>query len=256
MTDTNEAPSAFNRHIYHEKNMVFYGTDDGSQDGSFGELPDVQSHYDGVEPVRRENIHLISVVGGLYGLNLIPLWRPREITFFDINPVAIAYFNVIRRVLVSSRDAAHFLARLTDGDYDAEGDLDVFIKENIAMKQRDSLPPSRGSSKRSYEQSWRHALENFDLTKGILTDVPVSIRNEPMEAQGFRDFVRDQRDAWFYCSNVAEFVYFDLELSDPANVVLFAIIHPEQPQLLDLAPWAGGPVRVNVHIPMTVERLG
>ena len=29
---------------------------------------------------------MISVVSGLYGLNLIPLWRPKRITIFDINP--------------------------------------------------------------------------------------------------------------------------------------------------------------------------
>ena len=44
-------------------------------------------------PERRENIHMISVVGGLYGLNFIPLWRPKQITIFDINPAAVTYFR-------------------------------------------------------------------------------------------------------------------------------------------------------------------
>ncbi len=63
---------------------------------------------------------MISVVGGLYGLNLIPLWRPARITIFDINPTAITYFEIIRRVFTTSRDVSHFLQRLTDGDYEAE----------------------------------------------------------------------------------------------------------------------------------------
>ena len=70
---TSKAPRAFNREIYHDHpEMVFYGTDDGCQDGSFGEFAEFRSHYESVAPHRRENIHMVSVVGGLYGLNLIP----------------------------------------------------------------------------------------------------------------------------------------------------------------------------------------
>ena len=57
--------------MYHDHpENVFYGTDDGSQDGSFREFAEFQAHYAGVAPERRENIHMVSVVGGLYGLNL------------------------------------------------------------------------------------------------------------------------------------------------------------------------------------------
>src|SRR3954453_21290138 len=110
--------------------MVFYGTDDGAQDGSFSEFAEIRAHYQGVRPERRENIHLISVVGGLYGLNLIPLWRPKRITIFDINPTAVTYFRVIHRVLTTSRDAPHFLGRLTAGDYDADTEQERFVREN------------------------------------------------------------------------------------------------------------------------------
>jgi hypothetical protein len=65
---------------HHHPENVFYGTDDGYQDGSFGEFPEIRAHYEGVASHRREDIHMISVVGGLYGLNLIPLWRPKRIT--------------------------------------------------------------------------------------------------------------------------------------------------------------------------------
>ena len=40
---TTEAPRAFNREMYHNHpENVFYGTDDGSQDGSFAEFPAFQ----------------------------------------------------------------------------------------------------------------------------------------------------------------------------------------------------------------------
>src|SRR6516225_6334198 len=102
---SSQAPRAFNRTIYHDHpEMVFYGTDDGCQDGSFREFGDFVAHYESVPPERRDNIHMISVVGGLYGLNLIPLWRPKRITIFDINPAAISYFRIIHRLFLASRD--------------------------------------------------------------------------------------------------------------------------------------------------------
>jgi hypothetical protein len=52
---------------------------------------------------------MVSVVGGLYGLNLIPLW-PRRITIFDINPAAVTYFRIIRRVFTTSRTSSTFSA--------------------------------------------------------------------------------------------------------------------------------------------------
>ena len=253
---TSEAPRAFNREMYHDHpENVFYGTDDGCQDGSFGEFPEFVAHYRGVAPHRRENIHMVSVVGGLYGLNLIPLWRPRRITIFDINPAAVTYFHIIRRVFTTSRDVEHFLGRLTAGDYDAETEQEQFIRENIRLKQEGRLPRSRGSTKRPYEQSWQYAFENFDLTKRLLTEVPLEIRTEPMESDSFSRWIRDQNNLWIYASNITQFHYFDLEFSDPANVVIIQIIHPEQPQLLDLAPLGGGPVKVKFEIPLKAERM-
>jgi hypothetical protein len=166
ITVTAKAPRAFNREMYHDHpENVFYGTDDGAQDGSFSEFAKIKAHYESVSPARREDIHMISVVGGLYGLNLIPLWKPTRITIFDINPTAITYFQIIRRVFTTSRDVAHFLQRLTDGDYDVETEREQFVRENICMKQRGNLPRERGSTKRPYEQSWQYAFEHFDLTK-------------------------------------------------------------------------------------------
>lgn len=253
---TTQAPRAFNREMYHNHpENVFYGTDDGSQDGSFAEFPAFQAHYNSVAPERREDIHMISVVGGLYGLNFIPLWRPQRITIFDINPAAVTYFRIIRRVFTTSRDVEHFLARLTAGDYDAETEEEQFVRENIRLKQAGSLPRERGSTKRPYEQSWQYAFENFELTKQILTEVPLEIRTEPMESEGFSEWIRNQNNLWIYASNITQFHYFDLDFANPTNVVVVQIIHPEQPQLLDLAPLSGGPVRVKFEIPLRSERL-
>ena len=250
-----EAPRAFNRHIYHQKELVFYGTDDGSQDGSFSEFPEFVQHYENVDPARRDDIHMISVVGGLYGLNLIPLWKPKRITIFDINPVAITYFRIIHHVWTTSRDAQHFLNRLTDGDYEVQTEEEQFVKENIQMKQNGTLPLSRGSSKRSYEESWTYALEHFELTKQILNEVPLEIRTEPMESESFSEMIRTKSNLWIYASNITQFHFFDLEFEDTSNVVALQIIHPEQPQLLDLAPFAGGPVKLKFKIPLEAERL-
>jgi len=253
---TTEAPRAFNREMYHNHpENVFYGTDDGSQDGSFAEFPAFKAHYESVAPERREDIHMISVVGGLYGLNFIPLWRPKRITIFDINPAAVTYFRIIRSVFTTSRDVEHFLARLTAGDYDAETEEEQFVRENIRLKQAGKLPRERGSTKRPYEQSWQYAFQNFDLTKQLLTEVPLDIRTVPMESEDFSKWIRDQNNLWIYASNITQFHFFDLEFADPTNCVVVQIIHPEQPQLLDLAPLSGGPVRVKFEIPLRAERI-
>jgi hypothetical protein len=250
------APRAFNREMYHHHpENVFYGTDDGAQDGSFSEFGEIKDHYAAVEPWRRDDIHMMSVVGGLYGLNLVPLWKPKRITIFDVNPAAISYFQIIRRVLTTSRDVPHFLARLTDGDYDVESDLEDFVRENIRLKQAGCLPRERGSTKRPYEQSWQYAFEHFELTKKILSEVPIDVRTEPMESDSFRAYIREQNDLWIYCSNITEFHYFDLDFADTRNVVVLQIIYPGQAQLVDLAPLAGGPVNVKFEIPLKADRL-
>jgi hypothetical protein len=249
-----QAPRAFNREMYHNRSEnVFYGTDDGNQDGSFSEFAELVAHYRGVEPWRHDDIHMISVVGGLYGLNLIPLWRPKRLTIFDINPTAVCYFRLIHRVWISSRDVAHFLDRLTRADYPAETDEERFVQENIAMKQRGCLDRSRGSTKRPYELSWQYAFEHFELTKLILRDVPLEIRTEPMESDTFRTWIRAQSNLWIYGSNIAEFHYFDLDFDDPNNTVLVQIIFPGNLEILDLAEHAGRPVKVRWEIPLVAE---
>jgi hypothetical protein len=243
--------------MYHDHpENVFYGTDDGDQDGSFGEFAAFRAHHEGVAPRRREDIHMVSVVGGLYGLNLIPLWRPTRLTFFDINPTAVTYFRIVRDLFVTSRDVDHLLRRMTDGVFEARTESEQFVHENIRLKQQGCLPRSRGSTKRPYPESWKIAFENFELTQQILRDVPLDIRTVPMESESFSRWIRDRGNLWIYASNITQFHFFDLEFADPTNVVIIQIIHPAQPQLLDLAPLSGGPVRVHFEIPLRAERIG
>ena len=129
------------------------------------------------------------------------------------------------------------------------------MQENICLKQKGALPRSRGSTKRSYEESWKIAFDHFDLTKELLTEVPIDIRTEPMESASFRHWIRDQNNLWIYASNITQFHFFDLDFSDTSNVVLLQIIFPQQTQLLDLAPLSGGPVKAKFEIPLTAERL-
>ena len=142
---------------------------------------------------------MVSVVGGLYGLNLIPLWRPTRLTFFDINPTAVTYFRIIHRLFLTSDDVDHFLRRLTEGDYDAETESEEFVRENIRLKQQGCLPRSRGSTKRSYPESWKIAFDHFDLTQQILREVPLEIRTVPMESESFSRWIREQNNLWIYC---------------------------------------------------------
>ena len=249
-----QAPRAFNRDIHSNRNQVFYGTDDGSQDGSFGEFPDFIQHYEGVSQERKDDIHMISVVGGLYGLNMIPLWKPKKLTIFDINPMGIVYFTLIHRVWVTSNSSDHFLMRLETMDYEVHTEDEKWVQENISLKSKGMLPRSRGSSKRSFYLSWKYALDNFEVTKSILQG-PLEIRTEPMESESFSQMIRSQNNSWIYASNITQFHYFDLEFEDPSNCVMLQIIHPEQPQLLDISEYAGKKVKVKFQIPMYVEEM-
>jgi len=250
-----EAPSKVNQDIFNTEHNVFYGTDDGFQDGSFGEMAELEAFISSLPAARRENLHLLSAIGGLYGLNLIPLLAPARLTFFDINPHAVAYFELIRRVWVAGRDKADFLDKLTHGAYDVRPGPEELIRENIALKQAGKLPRARGSSKRSFEASWRYALDRFDLTKARLAEGTVEVRTEGMQDDSFKAFIRDQRDMWLYASNIFEFVFFDLFFARPKNVVALSIIYPGQVDLIDLDPFSNYPVELKCEIPMQLRRI-
>ena len=253
-----KAPRAFNRHTFSYRQMVYYGTDDGSRDGSFGEFEAITNHYNSVDESRKENIHMVSVIGGLYGLNLIHLWKPKQITFFDINPMAVKFFHLIYNVWTTSDSAEEFLDRLTNGDYEAKTEDDKFLRENIQIVQRDNyIAPERGawsSHDRNLENSWRLALENFDLTKKYLLESEIHIRTEPMEGENFAEMIRSKTHHWIYASNITQFHFFELEILKPSNVVLLQI-HHEDVELLDLGKYMGQAVKVKFEYPIRIELM-
>jgi hypothetical protein len=247
---------------------IYYTTDDGFVElrpreeprhdaehiaGLYEIFARYETFHRGVAPARRNRIHLASVVGGLYGLNLIPIFRPRAITFFDVNPHAVAYFDVIRRVWIDSASADAFLRRLANADYDVSTPQEEVIRHCIAAKQNGTLTEEEGRSARSFLSSWRYALDHFDLTRGLLSDVPVHTRVEAMNTRSFGDFVANESDLWIYCSNIFLFVFFDLTFRFPENAALFASYYDET-EMLDLATAGSGPVTVHCRLPMSVER--
>ncbi|HUP60959.1 MAG TPA: hypothetical protein VNA69_11120 [Thermoanaerobaculia bacterium] len=246
---------------------IYYTTDDGFAELRPREEPrhdaehvaglyEVFARYEEfrqrVAPERRDRIHLASVVGGLYGLNLIPIFRPREITFFDVNPHAISYFNIIRRVWIDSATADTFLGRLASADYEVDTAQEEVIRRCIAARQNGTLDEEEGRSARSFLSSWRYALDHFDLTRSLLADVPVHTRVESMHAESFQDFVASSEDLWIYCSNIFLFVFFDLTFRFPQNAALFASYF-DQTEMLDLATAESAPVTVHCRLPMSIS---
>ena len=262
----NPAPhSAFGsfNHI-HE---IYYGTDDGfaylrpreeprHDAAHVAGLYEIFARYEDfhrrVPPARRDHIHLASVVGGLYGLNLIPLFHPREITFFDVNPHQIAFLKVIRRVWIESRSADQFLRKLANADYEVHTEQERVIRNCIAAKQNGTLTEEQGRSARSFLSSWRYALDRFELTRQLLEEIPFNARMEDMQSQSFLDFVASHENLWLFCSNVFLFAFFDLLFQYPQNAVLFASYY-DATEMLDIGGSGNGPVTVHCRIPMSVS---
>jgi hypothetical protein len=190
-------------------------------------------------------------VGGLYGLNLIPLFRPREITFFDVNPHELSFFEIIRRVWIGSDTAYDFLTRLARADYEVETEQEEVIRGCIAARQNGTLREERGRSARTLLSSWRYAIDRYALTRQILSEVPVHTRLDNVRSPAFAELVRNTENLWLFCSNVLEFVNFDLRFDHPRNAALFATYY-ERTDMLDLAG-AAAPVTVHFGIPMRCE---
>ncbi len=242
------------RHDFRNIEDIFYGTDDGCEDGSFREFAKFEDFYNNLDGERRSDVHLVSVVGGFYGLNLISLFRPKRVTLFDMNPHQITYGKLIIRVLTSSSDADDFLKKLTNKDYEVYSDQERTIRESIAIKQNGPLPTSRGRSKRSFESSWKYALDHFDITKRVLSEAVIETRVEGMQEKSFQDYVRDKKNIWIYTSNIFLFVNFKLEFLYPSNVVLLAV-HLADTYILDLAREGEDPQEVHYGAPMSATKI-
>src|SRR5262249_18349391 len=145
--------------------------------------------------------------------------------------------------------------RLANADYAAETEAEEVIRRCIAKIQKGTLTEEEGRSARSFLSSWRYALDRFDLTRGLLADVPVHTRSEAMNAESFNDWVAGQEDLWMYCSNVFLFVFFDLTFCFPRNAAMFAGYFDDT-DMLDLGTAGSGPVTVHCRLPMAVAEPG
>ena len=247
-------PNSENAGLFSRIEDIFYGSDDGHPDVSFKEMEVFEQFYKGVAAERRRRIHFMSVVGGFYGLNFISLFRPKEITLFDINPYQIVYANLIIRVLIASQSAEVFMYRLTNQDYQVQSIAEEFIRESIAIKQNGFLPQARGRSKRSLSGSWQYALDRFDVTKQVLSEARIQTMIGGMQEESFQDYIYTRPNLWIYTSNVFLFVFFKLRFLYPGNAAMLAMYHAET-ELLDLAGSSDGPVEVECRIPMSASRI-
>jgi hypothetical protein len=260
------APPRSKYGIFDQIHQIYYGTDDGFAElrpraeprhdaahvaGLYEIFARFQEFRNGVAPGRREHVHLASVVGGLYGLNLIPIFQPSEMTFFDINPHAVAFFDLIRRVWIASASADRFLDKLKSADYAVHTEQDRVIRNCIAARQNGTLTEDRGQSARSLLSSWRYALDHFELTRQILVEKACHTRVEGMQSKSFGDFVANQENLWIYCSNVMLFSFFDLSFHHPRNAALFACYF-DHTEFLDLGNIGDGPITVHCRIPMSI----
>ena len=248
--------------------QIYYGTDDGYERldpreekvhdaahiaGLYEVFERFEDFYESVAPARRETIHLASVVGGLYGLNLIPMFRPTAMTFFDINPSQILFFEIIKRVWIDSDDRARFLTRLQSADYPVEGEAEREIQRCLAERQSGTLTEAEGRTARSLLSSWRYALDHFQETRELLAGVPIETRVEGMQTPSFVDFVATSRNLWLFCSNVMLFAFFDLRYAHPENAAVFATYF-EETEMVDLGASGPHPLTLHCRLPMAISR--
>ena len=104
--------------------------------------------------------------------------------------------------------------------------------------------------------SWGYSLEHFDLTKRLLTEVPLECRVLGIESEEFAALLEGRENLWIYASNIAELTFSRFRINHPRNAVLVSIIYPGQVDLLDLAPFGDRPVEARVEIPMTAAPVG
>jgi hypothetical protein len=135
------------------------------------------------------------------------LVKPQRIYLFDANPMQALLFDLIRRVIITSRDKAEFLSRIRNTDYEAPSIWERTLQRNLALKmEADYGNPSagdfRGFTKRTLERSWRYALNRFDALKSVLRNTPCDLLLEDAQNEPFVDFLLGQPNHWIFLSNI------------------------------------------------------
>ncbi len=85
---------------------TYYGTSDDREFDIF------QRVRDSFKFRKKNSLIFTSVAGGLFCFNLAVLLKPKQICLFDINPMQLLLFELVKTVLLQSRDKGDFLSRL------------------------------------------------------------------------------------------------------------------------------------------------
>ncbi len=180
---------------------TYYGTSDHREFELF------QRVRDSFKFRKRNSLILTSVAGGLFCYNLAVLLKPKQIYLFDINPVQLLLFELVKTVLLQSRDKGDFLSRLQTKQYDVHSTWERRLQDNLSHKMMfdgkirdDKAFP--GVNRRPLEHSWRYALNRFERLKGILGSTPQTLLVEDLCDEAFVDFVLAKPNNWIYLSNI------------------------------------------------------
>ena len=197
----NDLFSRFPKEASSMLDFVYYGSSDGRDFGGFKDLRN--SFNDG----KKRGLVLTSVTGGLFCLNLVVLLKPKRIYLFDGNPMQLLMFELIKGVVLQSRDKRDFLSRLSSRAYNVHSDWERRLQESVSNKlaldegtRSDQTFP--GYNRRPLERSWRHALNRFKRLKDILRNTPQTLLVEDIRVERFVDFLLTQPNHWIYLSNI------------------------------------------------------
>ena len=181
--------------------LVYYGSSDERHSTLFKDF------RDSFRWRKKRTLVLTSVIGGLSCLNMAVLVKAQRIYLFDANPMQVLLFDLIRRLIIASRDKAEFLSRIRNMDYEAPSIWERRLQRNLALKMEadEGNPPPRGFpgfTKRSLERSWRYALNRFDRLKNVLRNTPCDLLLEDARNEPFVDFLFGRPNHWIFLSNI------------------------------------------------------
>jgi hypothetical protein len=185
--------------------LTYYGSSDHR------ELDIFQNVRDSFKFRKKRSLIFTSVAGGLFCFNLAVLLKPKQIYLFDINPMQLLLFELVKTVLLQSRDKSDFLSKLRTKQYDVNSVWERQLQDNLSLKMMlDERAPAQcrhdkaypGLNRRPLQRSWRYALNRFERLKGILGSAPQVLLVEDLSDEAFVDFLLGKPNNWIYLSNI------------------------------------------------------
>lgn len=183
--------------------LVYYGSSDHR------DLTLFKSFRDASDSNKKRSMVLSSVIGGLSCLNIMVALKPKRIYFFDANPMPLLLFEMVRRVILTSRDKEDFLLKIRRRNYPVHSIWEQELQKNLSIKMAldEGLEPEEklcGFSRRPLERSWRYCLNRFEKLQNLLKNTPYNLLIEDTRDENFADFLLKQPNHWIYLSNVWE----------------------------------------------------